>query len=470
MHLSRSRRSFLKNTALGAAALAWPLRSSLAFSGKAELKVGEGVADTTPPLGIELGGFHRPAGQERRIAGIRRPTAARALVLQIDDVQAAIVSLDICAVSSTMTARVQQQIAQQLGIPAAHIRLCATHTHSMPGFCYLRQWGALSPEYMATVEQQIVQAVDLAQKDLAPATLAVGKSRVSGASNNREKKTWESKAWKTDEQFTKDSNDEERWLDTMLHVLHFERGQGKRDLLWYHFSAHPVCYQDEQAGPDWPGLVEELVREKLKLTPSFLQGHCGDVNAGNAQEWIGSERNTAEPVAAAIAQAISAARPVTVDELRIETQQFSVPLDIDLFRRWLEEYRSDPTKCVEGAWVDPGFAADWYQGSLKRDLSQTHLPTPLSVLRLGDVGMVFHPAELYSCYGLTIRRDSPLPDTLVVGYADDIIGYLPDPYAYQTQEYAATTVPKILDLPPFTPHAARELSAASIAMLNQIVG
>ncbi len=268
----------------------------------------------------------------------------------------------------------------------------------------------MSPEYMASVEQKIVRAIEMAKADLAPATLSVGKARVSGASNNRTTKTW-----KTDEQFTKDSTDAERWLDTMLHVLHFERGEGARDLLWYHFSAHPVCYQDDQAGPDWPGLVDELMRQRLNMAPSFLQGHCGDVNAGDATQWIGSEQNTAEPVAAAIAQALDSTRQVPVDEIRVQTQQFPVPLDVELFRSWLEEYRSDPAKCNTDTWVDAGFAADWYQGSLQRDVSQTHLPVPLSAMQLGDVGMLFHPSELYSCYGLMIRRDSPLPDTLVVG-------------------------------------------------------
>ena len=97
--------------------------------------------------------------------------------------------------------------------------------------------------------------------------------------------------------------------------------------------------------------------------------------------------------------------------------QLPVPLDMDLFRQWLEAYRADPAQCVGPEWVDPGFAADWFEGSQKRDLSQAVLPVPLSVMQLGDVGFVFHPAELYSCYGLTIRRDSPLPDTLVVGYS-----------------------------------------------------
>ena len=65
--------------------------------------------------------------------------------------------------------------------------------------------------------------------------------------------------------------------------------------------------------------------------------------------------------------------------------------------------------------------------------------------------MVFHPAELYSYYGLAIRRDSPLADTLVVGYTDGMIGYLPDPEAYRAGEYSAVIVPKILDYPPFAP-------------------
>jgi len=41
--------------------------------------------------------------------------------------------------------------------------------------------------------------------------------------------------------------------------------------------------------------------------------------------------------------------------------------------------------------------------------------------------MLFHPAELYSYYGLAIRRDSPLHDTLVVGCTDGSIGYLTRP-------------------------------------------
>ena len=73
----------------------------------------------------------------------------------------------------------------------------------------------------------------------------------------------------------------------------------------------------------------------------------------------------------------------------------------------------------------------------------------MSAIQLGPVGLVFHPGELYTCYGLMIRRDSPLRETLVVGYADGSVGYLPDPEAYRLGEYSAIVVPKILDFPRF---------------------
>lgn len=427
------------------------------------LFAGQGVVDTTPPLGIELSGFHRLPGQGRLITGIRQPTAARVLVLRAGDVLAVLVSLDITAVGRSMARRVQGKIGQRLGIPAAHVRICTTHSHSMPTLRFFRQWGAISPEYMAIVEQRILRAAELAQADLAPAELYVGKSRAEGANFNRTAPNW-----KTDQEFSPDSTDAQRWLDTKVHTLHFRRPGEKHDLLWYHFSAHPVCYTDNNAGPDWPGLVEQYLRENDNLSPSLLQGHCGDVNPGDGDPWLGVAESTAERVAAAIRRALDSAEPVKADRLQVQTQDAPLSLDMELFGRWLEAYRTNPANCGGGEWVDPPFAKDWFDSASKWDLKQTRLPVALSAMRLGDVGLVFHPSELYSYYGLAIQRDCPLPNVLVVGYTDDCIGYLPDPNAYQGGEYAATTVPKICDLPPFQPTAAAELTEAALKLLNNI--
>jgi hypothetical protein len=447
------RRKFIGGTlGAGAAAAACSLLPRRAW-GRApgQFEAGEGVVDTTPPNGIELAGFHVvEGGPKRLISGIRQPTAVRALALRVGDAVAAVVSVDIAIVSSEMSARVRKRVAEATGIPADRVRLCATHTHSMPSFSFLRQWGAIPQDYMAAVEQKIVDAVRLAKEDLAPAELSVGTARAAGGNFNRTAPTW-----KTDENYTKGSSDDERWLDTLVHVLRFDRAGGKRTLLWYHFSAHTVCFTDTLAGPDWPGLVDQLVRETEKLAPAFLQGHAGDVNPGDGQPWIGDPNKTAAAVHKAVREANAAAKPIKVDTLVARGGEVPVALDVAAVKDQLERYRKDPKACETGEWVDAGFARAWFEAASKWDLSATAHPTGVSAMRLGELGWVFHPAELFSYYGLAIRHRSPLPHTLVVGYADGIIGYLADPNRYKENGYEASVVPKILDLPPFTPTAAR---------------
>ncbi|NLZ03385.1 MAG: hypothetical protein GXY25_22975, partial [Pirellulaceae bacterium] len=221
-----SRRRFLaRMAAAGAAAagLSVGARHGFGAADARRLRAGEGVVDTTPPLGIEMGGFHRPPDNPRRITGIRQGTSARALWLACGDVQAAIVSLDMLDVSYEFTGRVQVEVARATGIPASHVRVCATHSHSMPAFQFSHQWGAVPGEYMAAVAKQIVEACRLAKADLAPAEAYLGKARAVGANFNRT-----TKKFKTDAEFTKDSTEDERWLDTMLHVLRLERPGGRR--------------------------------------------------------------------------------------------------------------------------------------------------------------------------------------------------------------------------------------------------
>jgi hypothetical protein len=458
------RRQFL-SAMMGAGALLGT-RSAGAMAGGG-LRAGEGVADITPPLGIEMAGFHKPVGQERRIKGIRQPCAVRALVLALGPTQVALCSLDSLGVSFAMAERVRRAAAQRTGIPAENIRLVTCHDHSMPTFSYLRQWGAMAPEFTALVERRTVEAIAAAQADLAPAELSLGKCRAVGASHNR---TVKAGVAKTDAEFGPQSTDADRWLDTMLHALVFRRPGRRPDLVWYHFSAHAVCYADDQAGPDWPGEVAREIQRELGVRPSLLQGHIGDVNPGDGSDWRGEIRQTVAAVTPALKHAMAAARPVKVDCLRTRSAPFNVPFDMERFAQWVDEYRREPGKCKSGRWVDAGFAADWYRVNSQRDQRLKHLPITLSVVRLGPLALVFHPGELYSYYGLAIRRGSPFADTLVVGCADGAIGYLPDPTAYEKGEYSALVVPKILDFPPYQPTAAREMTAAAIALLKQTEG
>jgi hypothetical protein len=349
----------------------------------------------------------------------------------------AIVSLEVIGVSRSFAQRVQKLVARKTGIPAANIRLCATHSHSTPALLFLRQWGAVSEKYRDFVAAKIVQAVELAKQDLAPADMYLGSERVAGGNFNRTAKTW-----KTDDKFTSESTDDERWLDTTLQALYFLREKPKRSLVWYHFSAHPVCYNDDKAGPDWPGIVANKLKTRDELEPAYLQGHAGDVNPGTGKPFLGVPEDVSEAVYTALHHAIDHSTLVRFKDIRLITSEVQVPLDTVALKDQLNTYRNDPSKCAQGEWVDAGFAKAWFEAAVKWNLKQGSLSTPMSALRLGEVALLFHSAELYSFYGLKIRLDSPFPATLAVGYSDDLIGYVTDPNAYRDHEYAAMVVPK----------------------------
>lgn len=427
------------------------------------LEAGQGKADITPPLGIEMAGFHRVPGKERRVEGVRGKTGARGLVLKTGDIRAAIVSLETCAISSGFARTVKEAVEQEIGIPASHVMVTATHSHSTPALRFFRQWGAEDEGYRRKVADAALEAVHKAVEDLSPCDLYLGEHKVVGGNFNRTTPTW-----KTDEAFGPESSDSERWLDTALHCLYFVRSNGKPDLAWYHFCAHPVCFTDGLAGPDWPGIVAEGILPAHPIDVGYLQGHIGDVNPGDGTPWIGDPEETARAVLPALHHAIGHGRLVEVDRLRIQSGRVELPLNLPLLEEWLVTYRKDPAACKEGVWVDPGFAEDWARGAEKIDKTRATLSTPISALALGDAALLFHGSELYSYYGLAVRRDSPFPDTLVVGYTDDFVGYLTDPRAYEKEEYAAVVVPKILDLPPFAPNAASALKEAGVELLKKV--
>lgn len=425
------------------------------------LQAGQGTVDITPPIGIELAGFHKPAPQTRTVGGVRQNASLRALVIDVDGQRVAILSIDLCAMSTDFGVKVRERVAAATGIPADHVMVCATHTHSMPTFRVFRQWGAVPELFMAEVEAKCVTAVEAAIADLAEADAYAGTAPVVGGNFNRTTPTWKNTA-----EFTDASTDADRWLDTDLQVLQFQRE--KNNILWYHFCAHPVIWADDQAGPDWPGIVADRIETRLGVRPAFLQGHIGDVNPGDGTPWRGDAEETVTAVTEALYTAATHSHLVKFDSISLIRGTVKLPFDHGRLKDELAQYAADPAACTKGVWVDEGFAKAWYEEATRWSSPPMELESPVTALRIGDVAFLFHGSELYSFYGLQLRNSLPLDHVWVIGYTEDFVGYLPDPIAYDKLEYAAIVVPKLLDYPPFTPEVGREFTAQMKEMAKGI--
>src|SRR5947208_5565728 len=99
------------------------------------LKIGAAEIDITPPVGHRMAGYF----DERLATGIHDPLKAKAIILQQDQEQIALVFCDLVGVSLTVTTNARAQASQKTGIPVSNIVICATHSHTGPLFDDVRR-------------------------------------------------------------------------------------------------------------------------------------------------------------------------------------------------------------------------------------------------------------------------------------------------------------------------------------------
>ena len=104
------------------------LFSSSRLQAEDRLKLGASAVVITPQLGTPMAGYYYDRGTE----GVHDELYAKAIVLEMGKTKVAIVSCDIVDVSDEMVMRARELAEEATGIPASHITISATHSHTGP--------------------------------------------------------------------------------------------------------------------------------------------------------------------------------------------------------------------------------------------------------------------------------------------------------------------------------------------------
>ena len=107
-----------------------------------------------------------------------------------------------------------------------------------------------------------------------------------------------------------------------------------------------------------------------------------------------------------------------------------VPITVDYARRDVQVRRRDPTDQREGAiarlgWRDPRGAAPRIRA------------VPVNAARIGPLGIATNAGELFVEWGLSVKKRSPFPHTIVSELTNEWIGYEPTARAFQHEGYEA---------------------------------
>ena len=154
----------------------------------AELRVGAAAVVINPPPGTPLAGYYSQRGTKTVLDDIY----AKAIVLEVGDTRAALVVCDLISLPRHVVTEARRQVEAATGIPAAHVMLSATHTHTGPVLAresaldeLVGATSDLGRRYTDKLPELIARSVAEANRKLAPARASAAVGKEEGISFNR---------------------------------------------------------------------------------------------------------------------------------------------------------------------------------------------------------------------------------------------------------------------------------------------
>ena len=418
-------------------------------SGDASLRVGVAEVDITPPVGYRMAGYFH----ERRNTGTKDPLKAKAMVLAQGGTKIALVFCDLIGVPAAVSTPARESAAAKTGIPASHISIAATHSHTGPLYYGMmnkilsERARATEFDYPSMLIERIVQAVEKAQEALVRAELRSGMALETRLSFNRrflmKDGTTRTNPGVLNPEIVKPMGPIDPEFG-ILYVLASNKAYvGEPGWVDFPipFAALTVfaCHCDTVGGTeysaDYPGHLSKGIREVLGpgFTPLFGAGTCGNINHIDVTT---KERQKTEAIGATLAKDVVAALP-TLEPVRSSLAMKSVRLDLPVQRVSAEQISEARAK------VDKVGTKDLPSLEQVRTCTVLHLADlperwslEVQAIRLGpDTAIVTLPGEVFVEHGLAIKKASPFKHTFVIELANDNCAYVPTREAFAQGAY-----------------------------------
>jgi hypothetical protein len=448
------------------------------------LRAGVARAITTPPVGITHGNWG--AQTHTRAEGVDLDLWATALVLEQGATQVAIVDIDLLFLTNDLDAMIRGKVAAISGIPLGQIRLSATHTHSGPSVApvwYPDGQEMIAP-YMTALGDKIAGAVWQAQRALGPARIAAGVGHSDVAMDRR--------LWHPEQERIVVGRNRDGFSDPVLPVARIDDEHEQPIAVLVNYACHPtiMAHGNSLLTLDYPGLVRRTVEQVMGGTCLFLQGVAGDqhpacsfsnrsadyrrvgtvlgletrptverlvevlesgADLGIYVDEPGPEPDSTLRVATAIAELPVASLPSLED-----AEAASAQTEADLVAA-----RAQGDLAAIRAANDKAKRANSTRGSVRRYGQQATISVEIQAMRIGDLGLVAMPGEPFAEIGVEIRRRSPFQTTMVSGYSNGYLGYIPMRADYAEGGYGVWSSP-------VGPGGDAALIEASVALLRRL--
>ncbi len=409
----------------------------------ASLLAGSSLADITPPVGGRMDGY---GGRSQGSEAVHDRLMARVLVLDDGQTRAAIVSCDLLGLHPDVTQRIREKAG------GAEVLVAATHNHAGPAGLRGGMFARLDEELADNMVSKTAGAVEEAFRSAGPATIKCGTSAIDTVSMNRRDPGWPS--------------------DPALRVLLVDGEDGPIGSI-VNFSCHATVLNGANLmlSGEFPGAASRFLLEQTDAPCVYLNGACGDVNPTWIRQDFDSVKRVGQIIGGQALRVIGEVRtlgtgqrahnirwdefpeqPVTgrIAEPRLKAGRREIELPLREFAAD-EEYaaRADKLRMQASGMTEGSnerravmsqltrtdserWAAMW----ARRQPEKIAQRTEIQAIRLGDgLAVLALPGEFFVETAAAIRTASGIDDLFVACYANDYVGYVIPPHAYEEGGY-----------------------------------
>ena len=442
----------------------------------AVFRAGASKANITPPLGLALiGEWVTPPAQY-----VHDELWARCMVLDNGKTRVAFVVCDLLGLARCVSEEARRLIQADTGVPASHVLISGTHTHSAPSA--LGENFSNNPEpndYQKFVARRIADGVRCAVNNLTPARIGW-----TAASEPRHVfcRRWFLKPGAMPANPFGGTNDLVKMnpgrlnpnldkpagpIDPEISLIAVQTLEGQPLALLANYSLHYVGgSRKAEVSADYYGMYNERILHLLnadRKDPPFVSlmsnGTSGNINnvdftkpALNLPPY-GRMREVANDIAQTVHAAYQTIR-----------WRDNVPLGA-AFEEVELNYRRPTAEQVE--WAESILAKEqsgtkpnmlegiYAKRAMEMNAMPEHVKCPLQTFRIGEVGIATFPNEVFSEIGLEMKARSPLKPTFVVSLAHGYYGYLPTVEQHKlggyetwlgTNQFETEAAPKMIDV------------------------
>lgn len=388
------------------------------------MKIGTAVSDITPPVGMKMAGYAERVGGS---VGVHDALLLQTAVFAQNETRAVLIAADLIGLGDAFCAQVSQAIATHCAIPADHVWLVASHTHSGPAVPYsFMELADADTTYLAKVQAQMVADVELALGRLAgDFRLTVGVGQAAFAINRRKPNA-------QGEVEMLPNPDAPR--DEQVTVLTFADAQSERRLILFHYACHAdvLGSQSNTITAEYPGAARRFIEAALPGTTAvYLPGFAGDINpyvVNAAGEFAGTYADVLRLGATLGAEVVRVAQAGGLSRAAVplvcRTAVVNLPLAaLPPLAHWQAMAAADHS-------LRPPWEPDWaafarYLLDNPMDRLRPFVPVRLSAWQFGrQVTLLGLGAEASVEYALWLKQMFPALTLVPVGYANGQNAYL----------------------------------------------